>query len=1322
MTALIRYFEATRDNRYPALFRFISTARISNEQGATFPRDLPGLAAWNAARSGELGIDEIRAVASEAKRVLLAAPIPSDVPVQLAVEFQEFINTQTSEQFTARYIGRIEWALNTPGPDSLRRGLSEKLVTSGRAPSEAKAMACVDLLLAHVLRLLAQPGPKLLVQSDLNTVLSESALSAHDERVLALLNAFAAQTTAQLSTLQTKADEILSSVQGGVAEVLESVASLATHAVVFAPITSDAPPAIDDWIVKRPALVAELGAALAQHSTYALLGPAGMGKTILAALLYNQWPTPRRDWVSLTDLIRSEARRHLLQQLLIHTGAPNIRSMTFGEVAREYARVLGSGLLVVDDVPNTNADKVLARQLFDLVSAVSAVGGHVLLTAHSPLPADVAPPSIDPLNQLTVPALTKTEVLEALVASAVDQMFLAERVVNLIDATTSGHPVLVMATIRYIKSHRDSDPDTLLSIISGEPVKPVRLDTRRRLRELLTEDGRGLVDRLSLLWNRFDKPLAFSLAAVEPAVHNPGEAIEDLRGVWIHTHPKRELELSPLLKGIGSEFLDAAVQQRIHAAAARVYLTAKSITPHRAIEIAFHLINGREWELLTRFLFLIAQRVDSAKDASAFETLPMMFRPTFPDHLGIPLRTRIAFRAVQIRVATLAGGKADVVLSDLRGLSDLVTEDEGIIESFVGWLLVGPFNPGAPAPLSLEATLRAIRLPPRMPIIKDIPAPLEALIWTVIPNIRSARDVDAFVSTVEAMTDSELRRAVSDDQLRLGIEVVAGKCAQVELALPDSERDWSRAVKRLDILAARGRAAGAESIVDAAERQKATVLADFLGEPDRAIEILTADREQHAPAERMRRDHLTAAVLLDQGSIEAALEQYQKALLGPSDEDPFTYADAARRAAEAAARIRQWSQAIKMATRALPALRRAGLEYDRLDLITELAWLCWESGSRSRAAAAMAGVVRGLATSVEFESARYRESFRKAGMLLGWISTLARGQSQPAWGGEPLATPFPGWASRSRPLLSTMSTPMSMPFLDYLLARASELADLHKIAFLQFEKAAASAKADGLSVVERIAKSGEGQMRAAAGDVEGAIPATVFGLRVFAIDQNAEAGGPWSQASVDGAWAALDDDRRRDIEKMLFWEAIAPLLVRGVVRGFDDQAFRGLLQRLRRVIADTPNLEEPDYWNRLVDLCLRAFGGGLTASEIREEVKRNDDRIALMALYLSLMRSSGASLQDVCGSQIVCLATLSEYRVVSPAARDLSRYVVTFWHRAAAERAAAMSAPAAFRMRIAAFTSAGIESAAAVLVAAISATGTSVSGDLRAALMSLAHN
>lgn len=101
VSAVTRFFEARQLGARPTLFRFVTTGKASKEQGANFPRNLPGLVAWNAAKSRELDNAEIVRVAQQAKQLLRDAPRPTDITEKLESKTDEILGlVSTSLQGT----------------------------------------------------------------------------------------------------------------------------------------------------------------------------------------------------------------------------------------------------------------------------------------------------------------------------------------------------------------------------------------------------------------------------------------------------------------------------------------------------------------------------------------------------------------------------------------------------------------------------------------------------------------------------------------------------------------------------------------------------------------------------------------------------------------------------------------------------------------------------------------------------------------------------------------------------------------------------------------------------------------------------------------------------------------------------------------------------------------------------------------------------------------------------------------------------------------------------------------------------------------------
>ena len=284
-------------------------------------------------------------------------------------------------------------------------------------------------------------------------------------------------------------------------------------------------------------------------------------------------------------------------------------------------------------------------------------------------------------------------------------------------------------------------------------------------------------------------------------------------------------------------------------------------------------------------------------------------------------------------------------------------------------------------------------------------------------------------------TDDEIRSAFGNADLAHGVEMFATTCWSLELSKSNDSRDWTRPLLLLERLINKATSAQISPLLFAAQRAKATVLADYCSRLADALLLIRVNRNIHNDGEALLRHHLAGCFLLDK---RIAGRRLSLSLVMPWQRipncDPVTFADAARRASEAAARLQEWQEAVRYGIRAVRALKEADLLFDRLDMLTELSWMHWQHGSRSRAAAALGAVVDALVATIDVDSDRFRESFRKASHVGGWMSEIAAVGEPPqmAWGGTQYVSPYAGMASRSRPATATLESPMLPPLLLFM--------------------------------------------------------------------------------------------------------------------------------------------------------------------------------------------------------------------------------------------------------------------------------------------------
>lgn len=898
ISTVVHFFETSAYGDPPTLLRFVTTAVPGHERGLQFPGDLPGMAAWNASRSSELDAAANRVVEQQAHGLFLSARQPEYINDKLWQRFQLHISGLTPEQFGAAFISRIEWATGSDDVPTLRAQLQVDAVSLGLS-TEPEAAVLVDVLIAHVFHLLTAPGTKRLVAEDLRRVTAQT-LAGRDRLLIDLLETFAQSTFEQLTRIEQtsvqtlgKVDEMNSALQ----TLLQAVHGARAQPLDLIVRTVDEPPHLPALLTERTRLVEEIESRLQESAVTAVNGAAGMGKTTLAVRVYQRW-SGRRHWLSLRGLTRSDIRTHMHAQLALRAGSPRQLEVV-EDVVSAYATALDAGLLVIDDLPNLTSDQRLADYVASLAAAVESRSGRILVTTQASIAECLHTAVRRPIRETPVPPMTVDEVRDLMVRAEIFESLQQLPLVESIVGMTSGHPILVAAAVRYMRSHAGLDELRLVALLGGEPVKPVRLRTRQSLRDLLPDEAaRELLDRLSLAGGKFTREMVFAAAGVYPDVPRPGELLNELVGVWVTRASTELFELSPLLAGIGVETLAPSTVQQVHGALADTYFDKSTIGPHEAIQVVIHLFGARYWSRLAGFLLQLSGEVKTERQAKAFELLTLIRLPKeVPDSDGI------AVLAAQLRFAQLL--RSSEVERLEREFRKLATEPskESLVSAFIGWLFVGPLSSATNVLLAAEGAVRASRfyaeVLQRQPELFEGPVPLSIrpapLAWAFTARLSNRSDVYKMVDFVCGLADHDLRGTLVNDALAGGVEIFVDRIWAYELDRPAEQRDWSQVLDVFDRLIQKATAAGAWRLLFAAQRAKATVFSDQLSQPAEALALLAIDsRAENNPEELLRRHHLTACVLLDHVGPAASLPEFNQALKIGAEAQPLIYAETAR--------------------------------------------------------------------------------------------------------------------------------------------------------------------------------------------------------------------------------------------------------------------------------------------------------------------------------------------------------------------------------------------------------------------------------------------
>lgn len=1331
-------------------FRFFTNASPVAERGVRFPRGLTGIAAWEATRLESL--DEQDLSGSLAVLRALLGTLPDDsrdqgVPVRAGI-LAEFIDGADDATLVSDLVGRFEFSTGNPPVGAIRVAIERRLQELEYARGDDEARQFYETLFVSVMHLLSRPGEKRLDAAVLRALVQEGTLAAADRAMFLRIQRYLAEADERMATMQRDLATVVSNTQPDqVAErflaLVRDAGLLAAPGLGDAPIVSrDAPPRPDRpptrpaYLSPRPALLETVATALAQGRWVALTGLAGMGKTQLARELFLSWPDTRRRWISAgghDDNLGARLEGQLLVWLRDLAGDMGVvASYAAGqpdveELLAAIAATIGDEfLLVLDDLPDAPAHRPLTQHLVAIATAVAGGAGRVFSTGQHGLPNAVLDILGDTAHMLVAPPFGDDDTRTVLIAAGAPPGLTNRRFIAFLGGLTGGHPALLAATLRWLRTQGWAfEEDRLDRLIGGEPVATVRRETRRAIRRLL-EDGqtRALLDRLSLVGAAFRVDTVTALGAVDPPIDRPEERLHDLVGAWVQQLDGPRYEVSPLLRETGEEYLAAATRREVHGATAHVELRGGTIDATDAFRICTHLLKAGEWFTLAAVYIQLLHSASTAEHGRILDWARYFFRPGEAWPVELPRSTRILVRAAQIRRSLLTGERfADYDEELDRLIAGPVDGDDERLAVGFAHFQAGVMRDDLPAATVAHHALAAARVLRHAGgiwgnALPESPHAPEGMFWIAFKAIRGIGDIRALLDMLRALPTAERRAVVAASPGPESALNLADFCYGYEGDKPAADRDWLAVLGTIDELGALGEESGVLEFVVAARRARAIVVADHLGQADGALALLAATPDGDRDSHRFTIAYTEGRVMLSHGRPEDAFRRFATALLLPPGDGSWPYhLDALVHGMVAASRIGRWDEARRWGAGAIRlALRRGRTPPDVAELLGELAWVHWQAGDRARACGALHGALRRLAASQTLDRPRFNEAAWKVGHLLGWFAGIASTGQPPATvrGGEPYVAPYSGLLYRSDDALGREPQEHGLaPLLVQLAMIASTFAPL-RLARRAYEQASRLAEEEGRELLAATADSRRSAMEAYLGDFDSAIAAAIRGGRAFAIAQALQSRGHQvgiltRASSLEDDWRALTDRDRRFEDALFFRSVILPAFVRLLADPTTDERALEELDRLDRSIVRVETaFQDPAYWRLLVTHMRRPFEKGMGHRRIQELLSTTapDDNYQRVILYAVLARVSDARPADVASAQAVVLIFCAEgsdtFVQIS-----LARWLTRHWRDEVAMRSFRLTNPILLRDDLMALdrSRATVAGAARLMLTAQVATG-----------------
>ena len=614
--------------------RFVTTSTIGLEKATKDrPGGMEGLTYWERVRAGRQDVGPLRSI-------LERDTFPDAV--------REFCTSRGDQALVEELIRRVTWDCGRPQAANLRQELERRLAQVLREkfnapPQEASRVA--DILAYRVLQrsAMAEPQERELSRPELNELVDFATRVYLPRAGFEMLMRQAAANVQRLGPGQAVVSSQGDSDPSWVVDVAAVPALKAT--------------------VSRPAIEAAAQSALNATGICLIVGPTGMGKSIVARTVASKYSRGARR-IDFRDLESPHARERLHQLL--------------GRLAG-----FASASIMIEDLNCIGAPGVQAA-LAQVVEAARRHDMRVLISCYRRPPVAVLNGlGGEPESVVTCPPFELEETC-ALVSHLGGDPSVWGQVAHI--AGGSGHPQLTHTFAAGMAS-RDWPAEEIPQIVargftSGD-LDDLRAMARTSMPETLREPTRHLLYRLSVATAPFKRSLAVALGTVHPPIPRPGECLDELVGPWLEAATHDRYRASPMVRGFGQDLLTAEELGQVHRVIAEETIRVQPIDAGDIDTVLVHGLAGRSEASLAKVSAAINVADDETRRALAAHSavFPMLTTagPIFSEHLLISVMLRLA----QLRLATAsdehdgAGDLGDVVEALVRELDALPADLAG---------------------------------------------------------------------------------------------------------------------------------------------------------------------------------------------------------------------------------------------------------------------------------------------------------------------------------------------------------------------------------------------------------------------------------------------------------------------------------------------------------------------------------------------------------------------------------------------------------------------------------------------------------------------
>lgn len=842
--ALANFIEHRASNpRIRLQFRYVSNASAGQEANPAMVKGQTGIRVWESARQKSRG-DIARSLAA-IRGLLRKGKRPRDTPVATWSKYREFLGRARYAEMVS-LIADFKWSLTKEDAPELKQKLEKRIQMNGIATDSAQASQVYDHLFAHVFHILATKGTKRLTAPDLSNALAASQAGPADTRVWQRLETELEHLQQQIGEANQRLDghDDAIAITNHQVAVLSRAVGISTSFLPFGPPPDLSAPLAFAASTPRTSGLSRIRSELASHAWVALHGVSGSGKTEVArqALVAIDAGSP---WVTLRDQSPPSALA-TLQSALLTIGRVEPRRALSTEAYQDVALELGGKLLVVDDLPALQHGDDIANLLVGLAAAFKLRNARLLTTSAHTLPARLQTALGDLVSCLETPPFSNEETLELFRAFGAKKDNELPARAKFVTAVTRGHAELATTAVVHLKQrHWRFSEEVVTALLGSNLTAPIRNDVLRRIQGTVpNSDARELLYRSAVAIGSFDEDDLREIAACDPPVPRPGEALTQILGLWVQRQGIQRFSVCPLVNGLDSE-LAPEVRRCVHSKLGLRTMRQKTVGPLDVTCAIAHFLNADEFDRAGVAYLLALSSVDT-KQLPAFDAGLFSMWTSEPLPLGMTRAIRIAIRSLQIGVLNASGRSIAYLAKDVFDLAESVREEDvsELAPTVSRAAELAAYDFGRTTTLIVRIVQAEVRGRLHTPDGKPFRLPRGLRFGTLFWHMTSFAGTGATVRLwIQALTEigaDFLESNSAGPAFEYGCVGLADRVWVTEASRSEHERNWAQALSLLDEVAQTGGRLGLAILQAAAVRAQVIIRAEYEKDLAGAEKVATA--------------------------------------------------------------------------------------------------------------------------------------------------------------------------------------------------------------------------------------------------------------------------------------------------------------------------------------------------------------------------------------------------------------------------------------------------------------------------------------------------